>query len=574
MTCIYSWVKAYLIILTNYSFKMNHPNQQITIIDAIEFVFLHKEEFQPDNVSEKSLCQNIQYVVDFFEITKPMALVVSVITYNQILGETIPFKKLLKGLGFTPKQAIEILGEIRTLKIKGWLIGSRNRFSSNNNSYELSANALQAVISGNKEDLSMPTCESQVDALVETSKLLSLYSHEEDKDIILEVLFEQISCYKHFPVFDKIFNDKELDSAEKGILIWMASQYVLGFFIMDIAWAVEKIFGSVHWLKNFKNRISTDGYLIHQKYIAFDDTGFADFSNVFLGDAVTELIDVSKEKIKRKPIFNLCDNILPTQTQDMQLFFNSNNTAHIEELKAITNTEAYERIVTNFKKHGMSSGIAVLLSGAPGTGKTETVKQLAKEQDRMLLMVDISKFKSMWLGESEKNIKKIFKEYAAACHYYENKPILLLNEADAILGTRIRINSSIDQTMNNIQNILLQELEDFEGILMATTNLTENLDPAFDRRFIMKFKFELPNVETRYKIIQKQFPELSEEFCQLFANEYILSGAQIQNIRRRILAKQIVFQDYILDKSSLEKMAMEETNQKANNIVGYLRKSG
>jgi SpoVK/Ycf46/Vps4 family AAA+-type ATPase len=258
----------------------------------------------------------------------------------------------------------------------------------------------------------------------------------------------------------------------------------------------------------------------------------------------------------------------------MQLFFNSNNTAHIEELKAITNTEAYERIVTNFKKHGMSSGIAVLLSGAPGTGKTETVKQLAKEQDRMLLMVDISKFKSMWLGESEKNIKKIFKEYAAACHYYENKPILLLNEADAILGTRIRINSSIDQTMNNIQNILLQELEDFEGILMATTNLTENLDPAFDRRFIMKFKFELPNVETRYKIIQKQFPELSEEFCQLFANEYILSGAQIQNIRRRILAKQIVFQDYILDKSSLEKMAMEETNQKANNIVGYLRKSG
>lgn len=553
---------------------MNHPNQQITIIDAIEFVFLHKEEFQPDNVSEKSLCQNIQYVVDFFEITKPMALVVSVITYNQILGETIPFKKLLKGLGFTPKQAIEILGEIRTLKIKGWLIGSRNRFSANNNSYELSANALQAVISGNKEDLSMPTCESQVDALVETSKLLSLYSHEEDKDIILEVLFEQISCYKHFPVFDKIFNDKELDSAEKGILIWMASQYVLGFFIMDIAWAVEKIFGSVHWLKNFKNRISTDGYLIHQKYIAFDDTGFADFSNVFLGDAVTELIDVSKEKIKRKPIFNLCDNILPTQTQDMQLFFNSNNTAHIEELKAITNTEAYERIVTNFKKHGMSSGIAVLLSGAPGTGKTETVKQLAKEQDRMLLMVDISKFKSMWLGESEKNIKKIFKEYAAACHYYENKPILLLNEADAILGTRIRINSSIDQTMNNIQNILLQELEDFEGILMATTNLTENLDPAFDRRFIMKFKFELPNVETRYKIIQKQFPELSEEFCQLFANEYILSGAQIQNIRRRILAKQIVFQDYILDKSSLEKMAMEETNQKANNIVGYLRKSG
>jgi AAA+ superfamily predicted ATPase len=503
-----------------------------------------------------------------------MALVVSVITYNQILGETIPFKKLLKGLGFTPKQAIEILGEIRTLKIKGWLIGSRNRFSSNNNSYELSANALQAVISGNKEDLSMPTCESQVDALVETSKLLSLYSHEEDKDIILEVLFEQISCYKHFPVFDKIFNDKELDSAEKGILIWMASQYVLGFFIMDIAWAVEKIFGSVHWLKNFKNRISTDGYLIHQKYIAFDDTGFADFSNVFLGDAVTELIDVSKEKIKRKPIFNLCDNILPTQTQEMQLFFNSNNTAHIEELKAITNTEAYERIVTNFKKHGMSSGIAVLLSGAPGTGKTETVKQLAKEQDRMLLMVDISKFKSMWLGESEKNIKKIFKEYAAACHYYENKPILLLNEADAILGTRIRINSSIDQTMNNIQNILLQELEDFEGILMATTNLTENLDPAFDRRFIMKFKFELPNVETRYKIIQKQFPELSEEFCQLFANEYILSGAQIQNIRRRILAKQIVFQDYILDKSSLEKMAMEETNQKANNIVGYLRKSG
>ena len=143
-----------------------------------------------------------------------------------------------------------------------------------------------------------------------------------------------------------------------------------------------------------------------------------------------------------------------------------------------------------------------------------------------------------------------------------------------MLSTRNTVSSSVDQTMNNIQNILLQELEDFDGILMATTNMIDNLDPAFDRRFILKFTFELPNAETLLKIIEHQFPELSTEHRKLFANNYTLTGAQIQNIRRRIIAKQVINSDFILDKIQLERMAAEELKIKTPKVIGYLKNAG
>ena len=139
----------------------------------------------------------------------------------------------------------------------------------------------------------------------------------------------------------------------------------------------------------------------------------------------------------------------------------------------------------------------------------------------------------MWFGQSEKLVKQIFTDYKAICEKATLTPILFINEADAILSKRKSNNSNAGQTENAIQNILLEEMEKLEGILLATTNLEVNLDSAFDRRFLFKVKFEKPGLQQRQKIWADKLPQYDEPLLTTLANQFHLSGGQIDNIVRK-----------------------------------------
>ena len=116
----------------------------------------------------------------------------------------------------------------------------------------------------------------------------------------------------------------------------------------------------------------------------------------------------------------------------------------------------------------------------------------------------------------------------------EVAPILLFNEADAVLGIRQEgAQRSVDKMENSIQNIILQEMETLEGIMIATTNLTSNLDKAFERRFIYKIEFERPGTEAKQQIWKSMIPALSDETAGSLARDFDLSGGQIENIARK-----------------------------------------
>ena len=113
-------------------------------------------------------------------------------------------------------------------------------------------------------------------------------------------------------------------------------------------------------------------------------------------------------------------------------------------------------------------------------------------------------------------------------------PILLFNEADAILGVRMEgAQRSVDKMENSLQNIFLQEMEQFSGILIATTNLTKNLDKAFERRFLYKICFTKPTLEIRSKIWQTMIPEIKSEEALRLAGDFAFSGGQIENVVRK-----------------------------------------
>ena len=223
------------------------------------------------------------------------------------------------------------------------------------------------------------------------------------------------------------------------------------------------------------------------------------------------------------------------------LFYNDAERDEVAQLAELLSEKHFAWIQRRLKRSGMRSGFACLFYGAPGTGKTETVYQLARQTGRDIIMVNVSEIKSMWVGESEKNIKGLFDRYRAYCKHCERIPILLFNEADAVLGTRQEnVQRAVDKMENSIQNIILQEMETLDGIMIATTNLTENLDKAFERRFLYKIAFMKPCIEAKTSIWQSMMPKLSDVIAEELSRCYDFSGGEIENIVRRATIEHIL----------------------------------
>lgn len=254
---------------------------------------------------------------------------------------------------------------------------------------------------------------------------------------------------------------------------------------------------------------------------------------VFYG--ITKVI--SYEKMARQ-----VEVIKPDSIRKKELYFEDENQEDIVRLKKLLDPKRYKEIIDRLKVNGRRASISSLFYGAPGTGKTELAKQLAKMTGRDIMIADVSKLHSSFTGDTEKNYREMFAGYRYIAKIMPKAPILLLNEADGILGKRGDVmRQAIDKIANRVQNLLLQELEDFEGIMIATTNLADNLDPAFERRLLFKIKFLKPGVEVRRKIWKAMMPNVDKETVGLLAANYEFSGGQIENIATKMDI------DYVID---------------------------
>ena len=254
------------------------------------------------------------------------------------------------------------------------------------------------------------------------------------------------------------------------------------------------------------------------------------------------------------------------------LFFEPEVKQQVDRLSDMLTSPNFREICRRLKASGMRRGFACLFYGAPGTGKTETVMQLAKLTGRKIMQVDFSEIKDKWVGESEKNVKAIFETYRQAVATEKPCPILLFNEADAIIGKRLQsVEHSCDIMNNTMQNIILQEMENFEGILIATTNLENNMDPAFERRFLYKVRFGKPTKEVRKQIWQSIIPSLSDEVALALAKEFEFSGGQIENIARKQIVDNILYGDSADIYAALRQYCTEEClqNRKARPNIGF-----
>ena len=263
--------------------------------------------------------------------------------------------------------------------------------------------------------------------------------------------------------------------------------------------------------------------------------------------------------------------IRPESIQEKRLFFKEKTTQQLGLLKSSLMDKQLTALQQRLANNSLPQGVTVLFYGEPGTGKTEAAMQLAKASGRSVFHVDISACKSMWFGESEKIVKQLFDTYREKCRKEPLKPILLFNEADAIFSKRKDVaSSSVAQTENAIQNILLEEMEKLDGILIATTNLSLNFDDAFARRFLFKIPFEKPTVEAKAAIWRDKLPWLDDKSAGLLAQKHDLSGGEIDNVARKSLMEEVVSGERPSLDTLLQWCEEEHIGKQSGNAIGFV----
>ncbi len=179
-------------------------------------------------------------------------------------------------------------------------------------------------------------------------------------------------------------------------------------------------------------------------------------------------------------------------------------------------------------KKKLNPGYRALFFGPPGTGKTLCASLLGKEFRKCIFRVDLSNLVSKYIGETEKNLARLFDEAE-----YKNW-ILFFDEADALFGKRTQVKDAHDRYANQEVSYLMQRIEGFEGLVILASNLKTNIDEAFARRFQSIIYFPYPSPEEQLQIWQKAFPRqlkpASEGDLLYVSQRYKLSGANIMNI--------------------------------------------
>lgn len=501
-----------------------------SVLEAFEYIVELAEDSNLDNDFLDKASAHIKYAARKLKLTAIQVILLAMFV-DRSEDSHIMISEIAKYAGCRTTKILRLSDDIDILESKHYLRASRCRKSL---SYRVPGAILKSL---RKNQPYIHEAEPILDTQSFFDRFDKLMNEKDDDELTHDSLMEQ--------TMDMLVEIKDtkfatglrrcgLGDEDTLLFVFMAHLFVennddnIGFHDIDDIFDDNEI---PSWVKReFRSR---DSELFEKELIEnVNEDGMAR-SDAF------KLTDKAKEELLCELNINevgkSVKGLIKAETlAEKNLIYNISECKQITELSSILSEGRFNEVQTRLRSAGMRPGFCCIFYGAPGTGKTETVYQIARQTGRDIMRVDVDKIKSCWVGESEKNIKALFDRYRNICKNSKLAPILLFNEADAVLGVRMEgAARAVDKMENSIQNIILQEMETLEGIMIATTNLTTNLDKAFERRFLYKIRFDKPSVESRAKIWQTMLPDLSEHDAQTLASQFDLSGGEIENIARK-----------------------------------------
>ena len=508
-------------------------------------------------LSKNGLCKDfylhakdsLKVISSYLETTQRQAALFAVLLDN-FGGNPMPTKKMAEVLKCKNLELLRYLDDLETLKSKKLIKSATSskmytRFEEETDGSQKFYFVPQAVINSvRKGEKYIPKTFTNLNPQEFFDCAADLLEATEDDELDFDTLETELYSIfeqnKHIS-FVKSLGSYNLRNGSIVILIYFCCELLHNNNEIIQLKELYRLFGRSE-IRKIERRFETREHkLIENELIQYDcKMGIADTEYYRLTSKAKKefLADVNlKENSRRKG----SDIIHADSIKAKELFYSEKIDTRISELCRLLSEDNFANIQKRLETSGMRTGFPCIFSGPPGTGKTETVYQIGRRTGRDIFLVDIAETKSAWFGESEKRIKAIFDRYkgmaSSACYDGSRPaPILLFNEADAILGKRRELSqtrSGPGQTENAIQNIILSEMENLNGILIATTNLTVNLDTAFERRFLYKIEFEKPDTETRAAIWQTLLPAISSDDAACLAAKFDFSGGQIENISRK-----------------------------------------
>ena len=402
--------------------------------------------------------------------------------------------------------------------------------------------------------------ENRSEGEIETSKLFSMVQEKEEQNIHLKLVREL---------------KKVLPGVEDRTLFYEVCDDFMDGRRRHVNTGVECTLEDIY--DDYRDRIGAAKAIMNKNHATIEADLVELLPARFLAEAELALTEKGKRLFLEDDYDLFCvkgnsDKRLtaPDKIPDRELFFSEELTADLNFVKSSLEEKAFVELQKRLEEKAMPKGVAMLFYGSPGTGKTAAVDMIAKATGRSVYHVDIAASKTCWFGESEKLFKKIFVDYRRMCETEERKPILLFNEADALFSKRRDVDSgNCAQTENALQNILLEEMETLDGILIATTNLCDNFDTAFERRFLFKVQFGQPNTAAKKAIWKSKLSWLTEDDCDRLAAKYDLSGGEIDNIVRKSMMEEVL-NGTRPDVEMLEAWCRgEKLTRKGGNAIGF-----
>ena len=546
----------------------NHFPGKLDILSAMDVIVNAAKRSELSDDLYKECSKEIKFICKKLDITKEQSVLLSVFVEHSN-DSHIFLNEIAEYLGCRTTRMLRLSNEIDNLVERDFIRRARGLSTE---SYCVPLEVLDAF----KRNQPIPERHlenlSLADFFNKIAEFLELVDDDSmDQEIAQKWIGEMLISNRHLSFVEKINGTYKLDERDIFIFIVFCHLFITKaddeITFRDMELIVDS--SSMRYVRSEM----IEGKNALQKYNLIEWSGDGDFAD---RESYRLTMEAKREFLDELNIPSLSGNkicrgvLKSTEITTRNLFYSDGVARRIDELVKLLDEEHYRDIHSRLEKQGFRSGFTCLFYGAPGTGKTETVMQLARRTGRDIMRVNFSEIKSQWVGESEKNIKSVFVTYRQKVKTSAIIPILLFNEADAIIGKRQEgAERAVDKMENSIQNIILQEMEYLDGILIATTNLVQNMDTAFERRFLYKIQFDKPTAKVRAAIWHEMLPALDLSEAVKLAERYDFTGGQIENVARHYAIDAILHGDNTPTADSLAYHCDNERIVCENKQIGF-----
>ncbi|ECR3150559.1 ATP-binding protein [Campylobacter jejuni] len=396
---------------------------------------------------------------------------------------------------------------------------------------------------------------------------------------------ERLKKSKFYNVLADIFKEYNLEHKEQIIFLALLKEEYALSNESSISREINSLLSliSENDLERHKNKKLLQENAPLLNLIEYDEylNAFGDISKSFfiIDEILQRIINFEPKQSKKIKIESVLKDqdifeLIEPSTDINDIIMPENTKELLENILKQQDKKVLERLHSWGIKSNKNIEAKIIFYGPAGTGKTMSALAMAKSMKKSVLSFDCSKILSKWVGESEQNVRKIFDTYKNIVQTCKQSPILLLNEADQFLSTRVDGSSGSDKMHNQMQNIFLEQIERFSGVIIATTNFLESLDSAFSRRFDYKIEFKKPDFKDRLKIWEKFLPKkalFEKDFDINILSNYELSGAQILMVVKNTALKVAVSQDGVFKMQDFIESIQKELNSSfdKSKIVGF-----